>query len=52
MQCQTTGAISAEQGVVEALLITKDVLGHMADSMTAAVAKHSEEEQPMSEGKG
>ena len=52
VQCQTTGAISAEQGVVEALVIAKDVLGHMEDSMTAAVAQHSEQEQAMSEGEG
>ncbi|PSC69823.1 DNA-directed RNA polymerase I RPAC2 [Micractinium conductrix] len=37
LRCQTTGAITAEQGVGEALLMTKDILGHMAGTMDEAV---------------
>jgi DNA-directed RNA polymerase subunit L len=37
LRCQTTGAISAEQGVVEALQMTQGILRHMASTMDAAV---------------
>ena len=37
LRCQTSGVISAEQGVVEALQMTKGILRHMASTMDAAV---------------
>lgn len=37
MRCQTTSAISAEQGVIEALHMAKQVLDHVGDTMNEAV---------------
>jgi DNA-directed RNA polymerase subunit L len=37
VRCQTTGAISAEEGMVGALLQTKEVLAHVDQSMAKAV---------------
>lgn len=36
LRCQTSGAISAEQGVVEALQIMQQMLRHMGATMEAA----------------
>lgn len=38
VRCQTSGAVTAEQAVAEALHMTQDILHHMADTMDAAVA--------------
>jgi DNA-directed RNA polymerase subunit L len=38
VRCQTSGAISAEQAVCEALGMTKDMLSHMAATMEDAMA--------------
>lgn len=45
VRCQTSGAISAEQGVVEALEISKHMLAHMEDSMDAAFDAWQQEHQ-------
>ena len=37
VRCQTSGAISAEQGVAEALQMTQGILCHMSSTMAAAV---------------
>ena len=37
VRCQTTGAVSAEQGLVEALQIAKEMLGAVSAAMDAAV---------------
>jgi len=54
LRCQTTGAISAEQGLVDALQTMKQVLLHMGTSMRAAVAeferKKAEGENKKAEG--
>lgn len=39
LRCQTNAAIPAEQGVVEALHITKAILGHMGESMAEAAER-------------
>ncbi|PRW56845.1 hypothetical protein C2E21_4807 [Chlorella sorokiniana] len=38
LRCQTNGAVSAEQGVVEALHIMQQMLRHMGSTMEAAAA--------------
>lgn len=49
LRCQTSGPISAEQGVAEALMMTQEILHHVGDTMAAAAAAwaaaHPEEQQ-------
>eukprot|EP00887_Chlorella_sp_A99_P002613 scaffold6.g2613.t1 len=49
LRCQTSGDISAEQGVVEALHMAKAMLAQMGDSMAAA---HEEWERTQAAGGG
>ena len=39
VRCQTTGAISANQGLVESLEITRLMMGAVSEAMDAAVAQ-------------
>jgi len=39
LRCQTTGAIPADQGFVEALHMTQLILGHMSSTMDDAVER-------------
>ncbi|KAL4427876.1 hypothetical protein ABPG75_001965 [Micractinium tetrahymenae] len=43
LRCQTNAAIPAEQGVVEALHITKAILSHMGDTMAEAAKRWEEQ---------
>ena len=54
LRCQTSGAISAEQGVAEALQMMQQMLAHMGQTMEGAVAQwqaqHPEGQQQQQAG--
>ncbi len=47
VRCQTTGVIPAEQAVVEALHMTKEILTHIGATMEDAVARWEQEHGPV-----
>jgi predicted TIM-barrel enzyme len=47
VRCQTTGVIPAEQAVVEALHMTKEILTHIGATMDDAVARWEQQHGPV-----